>query len=406
MPLRRTLLALPPVLALLALTACAAPSPSASPAATHSDEGAGHGAIAGAREVGEPPLALLTIDDAGAARVLDLLSGEESDPVTVPPPSRATSDGRYGFLDSAAGLTIVDSGRWTWDHGDHFHYYLAESRVVGTVPGEGPVTTSTGMLSTAGSTGLFFAGTREAVLVDNASLSRGELTETFRIALDQDSAIVAPLGTGAAITVGDALVFHDATGAATARTVACADASGVITTRVGVVVGCADGAVLATWADGAATFERIPYPDAADAGRALDFDGRKGRPTVAGRTGGTGFWLLDSRALAWRFVPTGSALARIAAVDDADGHVVALDSDGRVRVYRDDDADATHESAVTDPLVDEVTAAVTLTVDDQRAYLNDPATGRVFEIDYADGARVARTLTPAGGAGFVVEVGR
>jgi hypothetical protein len=47
-----------------------------------------------------------------------------------------------------------------------------------------------------------------------------------------------------------------------------------------------------------------------------------------------------------------------------------------------------------------------LVVDAQRAYLTAPETGLVYEIDYRDGARIARELAPAAGLAVGTEVGR
>ena len=52
-----------------------------------------------------------------------------------------------------------------------------------------------------------------------------------------------------------------------------------------------------------------------------------------------------------------------------------------------------------------LTAGVTVEVDISRAYVNSPAAGVVYEIDYADDARVARTLDVPGAA-LMVETGR
>ena len=49
---------------------------------------------------------------------------------------------------------------------------------------------------------------------------------------------------------------------------------------------------------------------------------------------------------------------------------------------------------------------VTLIADQQRAYLNGPAEGRMWEIDFADDARIAREFTPARTPLFVAETGR
>lgn len=396
----RPLLLFPAVLTVAALAACT-PAPSAAPS-TPPTTGDGHGAIAGAEEVAEPPLALLSLDAEGNAAVLDLLDEEVAELGTASAPSALASDGRYGFVTTGDGVEIIDSGRWSWDHGDHFHYYLAEPTLLGTVPGDGPVTVTSGALSTAGTTGVFFAGSGEAVLLDNKALSDGRIDELFRIDTGADAGLVAPVGDGALVADGDALVFRDRDGDATGAPVECIDAAGTITTRVGLVVGCADGAVLATWQDGELATERIPYPAGAP-DRALSFDGRKGRPTVAAVAGTTGFWLLDTRERSWTLTPTERPLTRVVAVDDAEGHVVAIDVDGRIVVHLAEDGAVV---GATETVLADGGSASSLVVDEQRAYVSDPAAGVVHEIDYADGARIARSLETPTAPAFFTEVGR
>lgn len=401
MKLSRSLIALPLALTCITLAGCSTPSESQQDAGAA--PGDGHGEVAGAAEVAEPPLGLVTVDAKGNIGFLDLLNEEQSALGSIGKPTALATDGRYAFVSSQAGIEVVDSGRWTWDHVDHFHYYRAEPRIVGAVPGEGPAEISTGMLSTAGTTGVYFSGSGEAVLLDNAALADGEPDERFRIDIGSAGGVVAPLGDGALIADGDTLVFHDATGAATESSIPCANPSGSITTRVALAVGCADGAVLATASDDEVELERVALPEGVDAGAVTEFAARKGRPTVAGLAADRGIWLLSTRERAWAHIDTGLPLERVVAADDAEHHVVALDAEGRVHVL---DAETGDELAATEPLVDEVTAGVSLTVDDQRAYLNDPQTGVVHEIDYAGNARVARTLEPAVSADFVAEVGR
>ncbi|WP_307961773.1 hypothetical protein [Salinispora arenicola] len=50
--------------------------------------------------------------------------------------------------------------------------------------------------------------------------------------------------------------------------------------------------------------------------------------------------------------------------------------------------------------------AASLMLDVDRAYLADPASLLIHEIDYRDGLRVARTLRVAGRPDLAVEVGR
>ncbi|WP_127793932.1 ABC transporter [Agromyces sp. LHK192] len=406
----RPLIALVAAVAVVNLTACATDSTRADGPTAESDP-ADHGRVDGAREVAEPQLALLAVDDDGAAALLDLLDDSTAELDAIGAPLALASDGRYAFVTTDDGLEILDSGRWSWDHGDHFHYSLAEPRTIGTLPGEGEATVATGSLSTAGATGVFFAGSGEAVLLDNAALADGEIVERFRLDGDDDTGIVAPLGDGAIVSdlAGGRLVFHTADGVPTDASADCADPAGTIATTVGVVVGCAAGAVLARSEDTGdePSFETIPYP--AEFGpvtgddRATAFDGRRTRPTVAAIAGARGFWLLDTRDRGWQLVETTSPLARVTAVDDADGHVVAVDQEGRVRVYS---AETGAELAATEPLVDASAASVSLVVDGQRAYVNDAAGGVVLEIDYADGARVARTLETPAAPVFFTEVGR
>jgi hypothetical protein len=371
---RRTALTL---ITAIALTACTETPPT-------NDQG--HGAIAGAAEVAEPQLHLVSIDAEGKTSMLDLLNGTETALPDIETANTVTTDGRYVFATNETGVSIIDSGVWTWDHVDHFHYYRAEPRMLGRVEGHGEASISTGMLSTAGNTGMFFPTSGEAVLLDNKALSEGRISETFRLKGTPHAGLIAPLGQGALVSesedgvVAARLNVTDADGE-TQESIDCAEASGTITTRVGLVVGCADGAVLAT-GEG---LEKIPYPAGA-AAPATSFAGRKGRPTVAGIGDGTGIWLLDTRERSWHWLETTTPVQQAAAVDDAETHVVAVGKDGSVQVY---DAEGS-QLAVTKPLVDSANAD--LMVDGQRAYVNDVAEGVVYEIDYADRARVAREL--------------
>ncbi|QPZ38603.1 ABC transporter [Paramicrobacterium chengjingii] len=406
MSLRRPLLLASTVVLLLATSACSAATSDAKAPPGKSDDG--HGAVAGAVEAAEPPLQLVSIDESGAAGVLDLLDGETTMLGEIGAPHETATDGRYVFATTDAGIEVIDSGVWTWDHVDHFHYYRGTPTIVGTVKGKGPVTVATGMLSTAGGTVLRFDGSSEVVLIDNDALSKGEIEETFRLDTGSTSGIAAPVGSGAIVSDGDTLRFYEADGTATDVGAPCIDPVGTITTRVGLAIGCADGAVIATADDGQPEFERAPYPEGVEAERATAFDGRKGRPTVAAIAGNTGFWLLDTREASWKLVETDAALVRVTAVDDEEGHVIALDEGGRVLVYQ---AESGEQISATEPLLSEAFereqfATVTLVVDGQRAYLNAPVDGVVHEIAYADGARIARTLETPTHPVHMAEVGR
>lgn len=382
---------------------------------TAAADGSGHGAVAGAAEVSEPQLGLTTVDPGGAVTHLDLLDEGTSEIGTVGAPRAMTTDGRYLFVETDAGVEVVDSGRWTWDHVDHFHYYRAEPREVGTVSGAGPATVATTNSSTTSGTGLYFAGTGDAVLLDTEALSKGELVERFRIATDPHDGMVVPVGSFALVTGAGAdgsagtVRGYTAGGDPTGLEEQCTAASGTITTRVGAVVGCADGALLASVVDDELTVERIPYPAGTTAAPATAFANREGRPTVAalaGPEGADGVWLLDTRARSWTLLPAPAPLAQVSAVDDEDEHVVALGTDGRLLVIDGSDGALL---AATEPLVAASLAAgrtPTLVADQQRTYVAGPVERRLHEIDVADDARVARTFETATEPLFTAETGR
>lgn len=405
----------------LLLSACVPSDTSGTSPSASDSSGSDHGEVTGATQVAEPPLQLLSIDDSGNVGLRDLLDDSTTELGTIPAPQSTATDGRYVFANTPDGLHILDSGTWTWDHVDHFHYYRSAPSIIGAITGEGPATVATGPLSTAGTTGVFFSGSREAVLLDNSALAEGTIVELFRISSDLDAGLVVPLGDGALVaeaadgvsasaenTVAK-LRYYSTDGKQTDFSAPCRAAAGTITTRVGAVIGCADGAILATLDGDSPVFERIPYPANARADPAVAFDGRKGRPTVAALAGTSGFWLLDTRERTWRLVETEHPLVRVSAVDDSDGHVVAVDHEGRVSVFL---AESGEEVATTQPLVaaalsDPVAlAGLTLVVDAQRAYVNAASEGVVYEIAFADDARIARTLSTPTAPSYFAEVGR
>ena len=398
-PLPRTYIA---ALSVLCLAACSSPDTGSTASATP------HGYVEGASEATEPQLHLATVDGTGRLALLDLLSESSSDITTLPATTDIGTDGRFVFATSPAGVTIVDSGVWTVDHEDHSHYYRAEPTVVGTAPGDGSATVVADTTRTA----VWFGDTGTGVVLDRDALGSGAIEELVRIDGDPHDGAIVPVGEQLLVTGADGTVrVHDADGEPLDTVAACTDFSGTIATRVGTVFGCADGALLATTADGGpVVFETVAYPAGVTAEqRATAFRGRPGRPTVAAVAGTTGAWLLDTRERSWTLLPTEVPLLLVAAADDRDGNVVALAADGRVLVL-DPATGAT--VAATGPLLagtvadPALPAGVELTVDATRAYLNAPAEGLVFEIDYADGARVARSFEVAGSPLFLAETGR
>lgn len=369
-----------------------------------------HGYVEGATESAEPQLHLATVDPSGTVTLLDLLSEERTELETLDGATSVSTDGRFLFASTESGLEIIDSGVWTVDHEDHSHYYRAQPTVVGTLEGRGEASVAGGSTLT----GVWFGETGTGIVLDSAALGTGSIDEVARIDGDPHGGHLVPFGDGLLVTEATAgaasgVRAYDSLGKPLDVAAACPDLSGTISTRVGQVFGCRDGALLVTLGeDGSPVFETIPYPtDVAPGDRAMEFRARSGRPSVAAVAGTTGAWVLDTRERVWTHLPTEVPLLRVAAVDDRDGTIVALGADGRVLVL-DPASGATVATAepllaasVADP---SLLPGLELTVDSNRAYLNAPAEGLVYEIDYADNARVARTFDLA--AVFFAETGR
>ncbi|MCZ4067578.1 hypothetical protein O1W71_07840 [Microbacterium sp. H37-C3] len=409
-------------LSLIALTAGAAllagcqATPSDSAAATPDADatargealGDGHGAIAGARELAEPALHLTSIGTDGAVHHLDLIDEQSEVLGDIAPADTLDSEGRFLFAAREGEVSIIDSGVWTWNHIDHFHYYEAPSRILGELEGSGTPRTVTSDLGV----GVYFDdGDRggEAVLLDFDALKKGDIVESFRLDLDAPGSLVAPIPGGALIAdAGSGEIRRVDASGSELDTTPCVEPAGSIATNVGVVIGCADGAVLAVSDAAGTALESIPYP-AGGPSRALSFANREGRPTVAGRTESSAFWLLDTRERSWTAHDAGLPIVRVTAVDDADETVVALAADGSVIVI----SGATGEQlSRTEPLVaasvadPALAAGVDLVADQRRTYLNGPAERTLFELDPADGGRVARSFPTEHAPALFAETGR
>ncbi|WP_030214532.1 hypothetical protein [Streptomyces bikiniensis] len=398
------------LLAMALLTAgCAGADDSGQPAGSP-PAAAPHGHVEGATESAEQQSRLVLVDTgSGDTGVLDLVTGEFQDLAHRAGVTALTTDGRFGYLHGPNGTHVLDSGAWMVDHGDHVHYYRAKIRELGELPGG----TVAGIRSDAGVTVVTDADGKSAVH-PRAVLEKGvigapdELPGTYAgpvvpyaehlIALTRDG------GGPAKVSVLDRSGKRVAVPAA-----ACESPRGDAVTRRGVVLGCADGALLVYEDDGAFTAEKIPYgKDVPKAERAADFRYRPGGTTLTAPAGKDAVWVLDVTKRDWTRVETGPVVAANTAGEGSP--LIVLETDGALHGY--DMADG-EETTVTDPLLegapepatDGATAPV-IEVDRSRAYLNDPGGKRVYEIDYNDGLRVARTFDLDIRPSLMAETGR
>ncbi|MET9092160.1 hypothetical protein ABZX72_08740 [Streptomyces cyaneofuscatus] len=370
-----------------------------------------HGYVEGATEAAEQQSRLLLGDaGSGEARVLDLITGTVHDIARSPGATVLTTDGRFGYFYGPDGIRVLDSGAWMVDHGDHVHYYRAKVQEAGDLPGG----TGTSIRSDAGVT-VATSADGKASVYRRADLEKGApgtpspLPGTFAGAVvpyaEHLVTLTAESGAPAKVAVLDRSGKRVA-----APETECEEPRGDAVTRRGVVLGCADGALLVHEDDdGTFTAERIPYgEDVPKTERAVEFRHRPGSSTLTAPAGKDAVWVLDVGEGTWTRVKTGTVVAANTAGEGSP--LVVLETDGALHGY---DIPTGKETGATDPLLKELPeagagggAAPVIEVDRSRAYLNDPEGKRVYEIDYNDDLRVARTFDVDVRPSLMVETGR
>ncbi|GAA2574690.1 MULTISPECIES: hypothetical protein [Streptomyces] len=392
---------------LLAAGCSGQPGAGPEPTATESSA-APHGYVEGAREAAEEQSRLLLGDpDTGASRVLDLVTGEVQETAPVPDATRLTTDGRFGFYHTARDARVVDGGSWTVDHGDHVHYYRAAIRDVGALPADHGAEIRSDAAVTAvtgrdGRTGLY----------DRTELAQGG-TRPLRTLGGTHAGAVVPYAEHLVALTGDddsaQVTVYDREGGRVATPDAtCVRPRGDAVTRRGVVLGCADGALLVRAENGTFTADRIPYGrDVPEKERAAAFRHRAGSDTLTAPAGERAVWVLDVTDRTWTRVETGPVLAANTAGEGAP--LLVLESDGALHGY--DIATGRHASRTKTLLTGAGegptdASGPAVEVDRSRAYVNDRAGRRVYEIDYNDDLRVARSFDLDIEPGLMAETGR
>ncbi|WKG02902.1 ABC transporter [Mycolicibacterium sp. HK-90] len=387
----RTLLTL--LAALVLLVGCsaseeaAAPTTSASAAAAHDDTGID------ANESAEPVTRLVLVEpDTGAAVVFDAGDETETPLGAFGPTSGVSGDGRFAYLRGDAAMTVLDAGSWTFDHGDHSHYYVEPPAVAGRVDGRFADATGRRELTTLRRED----GTVE--ILDRDALGEHRVAPVDDFGELRDIVAAAPLGEKV-IAVNRAGTVTEISGG-TRDLGRCPDATAAATMGREVVVGCSDGAVRIVKRAGRLTAEAFPL--AAGTRPPGPLVHRYGSSALAGITEDT-VWVLDARRGAWKSVDVAGAVAANTVSGDA---VLVLTADGGLRAF---DTGTGAQTAVLQlfggPLPVSGPAPV-IEVDADRAYVNDVAARAVYEIDYRDGLRLARTFNTSVAPGFMVEAGR
>lgn len=371
----------------------------AAPPAAESADGDGHDEVVveGARELDGALTKLVLVDPvSGDTSVYDAVEESETRVGSYGPVTGLLGDGRFGYLRTGDRTTIVDAGAWTFDHGEHYHYFATDPGEVGTL--DVPAA-SVSASNVAAAVEAMDGGVQ---LLNREKLGDRVIEPPPGLNIAADVAAAVPYGSRL-VTVTDAgrvQVVGDA--GATDLAGECSKPSWALPTRRAVVFGCETGAVRVTGGDGDLTVTAMPFPSGAPAQRPERMDHRDRADVFAGLSGGA-VWVLDSRQRKWTVIPVADAVATNTA---GDGTVLVLHRDGTLGAF---DVNTRAETARVPLFPGDIPTEgpqPVLEIDSDRAYVNNAAAREVYEIDYADGLRIARTLRTQAVPGLMVEAGR
>ncbi|WP_245828064.1 hypothetical protein [Sinomonas mesophila] len=391
----------------LLMTACAAPG-GAGDAGAASPSAIPHGYIAGAQEQPEPQIGLLTVDQkSGTSHLLSLLTEATVDTGAFGRVDAVEQEGRYAFVTAEGLVHVLDTGAWTVDHGDHKHYYSAEPGSVGTisVPGAGAVA-GDGM-----SVAVFSTSEGYASVYRHEDLDAGIVAEKARTTSTPHQGRVIPYGDHFIVSIAGqdgtapmGIEVRDADNQVVLPQQSCPGLSAHTWTRVGVVLSCADGALLVRENDGAFAAEKIPYPaEAAGLPPVTKLEHRPGSNELAAPAGEKGIWHLNVSKKTWTLLATPVPVVAASAVGDGK-RVLALGVDGSLMSVDPAKGTLSARAQLLEPLPPTRDTMPQIRIDSSRAYLSDPGRSRALEIDYKADLRVARTFDlPA--SDIMLEVG-
>jgi len=182
----------------------------------------------------------------------------------------------------------------------------------------------------------------------------------------------------------------------------CRGATNAATTRRAVVFGCENGAIRVGVSGAESAVTPIPFPadrPTAALGALQHRDRHDELAAIAGEV----VWVLDSGRRTWSPVPVPGAVA-VSTGDD--GEVLVLTRDGALRAFDTATSAETASVGLFDGGIPVDRSAPVIEVDSDRAYVNNAAAREIYEIDYGEALRIARTFRTGVEPGLMVKAGR
>lgn len=331
----------------------------------HHDDHDGH---EGHTEVAHlEPRAVIAYD--GGIQVLDTGNGEVLADIKKDGFLRLNpaGDGRHVLVTSSAGFEVLDTGLIAQAHGDHYHYYVTEPRLTGSVI---PADHGGHVVTHAGRTSVFADGTGTVSTFDLSALDDGEISADELTTFTTESAhhgVAVPLSNGGWVhTHGTKDERHTiraraADGTTQAETTACPGVHGEATAAPSdasediLSFGCEDGPVVYSGGE----FHKVSVPEeyqrsgnqaGSPASPVVLTDYKVVRPTKGGDPEHpTRIGLLNTQEPAISTVELGSPYWFRSLGRGRDGEAVVLTGDGTLHIIDPTSAQQLHHTAVVTP---------------------------------------------------------
>lgn len=334
------------LLAALALAGCSPTltEPGEHEGSVHHDH---HAEVAGATETADRSPRIVFSTETGLT-VLDAELNRVATFTTPVRPSLTTmADDRHvaAIMTRRSTIQILDAGSWAHGHGDHFHYYVADPKMLDeALDGGRPIHVVPN--NKVGVTGLFFDAEGHGVLIDSEALEEANLAGAIQATSNgEHHGIVVPQPDGQYIIsqpgdqeLPDTLEVRTADGSVTS-TFACDEMHGEVARGAMAAFGCLDSVLIIN--NGTET--RVPSPD--DSGeRVGGLVANKAGDVLLGDWGKTSLLFIKDGAA--QVVELGVGYSNRAVTPD--GRFVLLGTDGMLRVFNDK-GEQTQTFQITDP---------------------------------------------------------
>ncbi|ORA26047.1 hypothetical protein BST13_32385 [Mycobacterium aquaticum] len=374
------------VAAAVLLTACGSGTEQSAPSS------AGEAAAGGTVEQRRPtPRLAVTYD--GGVMILDATTLEQ---IADLPASgylrvKAAGDNRHVMLADGDGFTVLDTGTWAKEHGDHAHFQTAPPKLTDiriTAPEPGHVVTHDGI------TALFSDGAGTVTSIPSNRIGDQSAPQSVYTAPHPHHGVAVPRADGSlVITTGDETVrtgvqILDAQQRQIADSTECPGVHGEGAAQDAVVFGCENGVLVVRGNQ----ITKVPAPTPGYA-RIGNVAATQAHPVVLGDykvdkaaklERPTRVSLIDTRTNSVRLVDLPASYSFRSLARGQFGEMIVLGTDGRLRFLNPDTGAVIGELAVTEPWVESTTwqdprpAVSTL---GSVAYVTDPATRTVTAID-------------------------